>query len=75
MIENNVVFEVSTAVTIKTTSCEMLRCVALVIADVSEERRVSIIKVTRIGELGTTLATTGNRRTLCRNVFFIVSVG
>jgi hypothetical protein len=36
----------------------MLRCVALVRADVSEERISSIIKVTRIGELGTTLALT-----------------
>jgi hypothetical protein len=35
--------------------------------DVSEERRPSIIKVTRIGELGTTLAVTSNRRTLRRN--------
>jgi hypothetical protein len=33
----------------------MLRRVALVKTDVSEELRASIIKVTRIGELGTTL--------------------
>jgi hypothetical protein len=33
----------------------MLRHVALVITDVSEELRSSIIRVTRIGELGTTL--------------------
>jgi hypothetical protein len=32
--------------------------------DVSEKRIVSIIKVTRIGSLGTTLAVTSNRRTL-----------
>jgi hypothetical protein len=32
--------------------------VALVRADISEERIVSIIKVKRIGELGTTLAVT-----------------
>jgi hypothetical protein len=31
----------------------MLRLVALVITDVSEESSVSIIRVTRIGELGT----------------------
>jgi hypothetical protein len=35
----------------------MLRRVALVRSDVSEERSASIIRVTRIGELGTTLAT------------------
>jgi hypothetical protein len=34
----------------------MLRHVALVRADVSEEHIASIIRVTRIGELGTTLA-------------------
>jgi hypothetical protein len=32
-------------------SSEMLRCVALVTADILEERIVSIFKVTRIGEL------------------------
>jgi hypothetical protein len=37
-------------------SSGMLRRVALVITDVSEERSASIIRVTRIGELGTTLA-------------------
>jgi hypothetical protein len=35
-------------------SSGMLRCVALVRADFSEERNSSIIRVTRIGELGTT---------------------
>jgi hypothetical protein len=45
----------------------MLRCVALVSTDVSEELNASIIKVTRIGELGTTLDVTSNRRTLRRN--------
>jgi hypothetical protein len=35
--------------------------------DVSEERSASFIRVTRIGELGTTLAVTSNRRTLRRN--------
>jgi hypothetical protein len=34
---------------------------------VSEEHIASIIKVTRIGELGTTLALTNNRRTLRRS--------
>jgi hypothetical protein len=42
----------------------MLRRVALVRTDISEEPSASIISVTRIGELGTTLAVTNNRRTL-----------
>jgi hypothetical protein len=41
-------------------SSGMLRLVALVRTDVSEERIASIIRVTRIGELGTTLAVTSN---------------
>jgi hypothetical protein len=45
----------------------MLRRVALVITDVFEEPSASFIRVTRIGELGTTLAATSNRRTLRRN--------
>jgi hypothetical protein len=45
----------------------MLGRVALVRTDVSEERNASIIKGTRIGEVGTTLAVTSNRRTLRRN--------
>jgi hypothetical protein len=44
----------------------MLRRVALVIADVSEERIASIIRVARIGELGTTLAVTTNRSSVLR---------
>jgi hypothetical protein len=44
----------------------MLRRVALIITDVSEECRVSFIRVTRIGELGTTLAVTSNRRSVRR---------
>jgi hypothetical protein len=43
----------------------MLRCVALATTDVSEEPNASIIRVTRIGELGT-LAVTSNRCTLRR---------
>jgi hypothetical protein len=42
----------------------MLRRVALVRTDVSEELSASFIRVTRIGELGTTVAVTSNRRTL-----------
>jgi hypothetical protein len=45
-------FEVFTVVTM------MLRRVALLTTDVSEELSASIIRVTRIGELGTTLAVT-----------------
>jgi hypothetical protein len=44
----------------------MLRRVALVRTDVSEELSASIIRVTRIGELGT-LAVTSNPLTLRRN--------
>jgi hypothetical protein len=41
----------------------MLRGVALVRIDISEELSASFIRVKRIGELGTTLAVTSNRRT------------
>jgi hypothetical protein len=44
----------------------MLRRVALVQTDVSEIPSASFIRVTRIGELGTTLVATINRRTLRR---------
>jgi hypothetical protein len=44
-------------------SSGMLRLVALGRTDVLEECIVSVIRVTRIGELGTTLAVTNNRRT------------
>jgi hypothetical protein len=43
-------------------SSGMLRRVALVRTDVSEELIVSFIRVTRVGELRTTLAVTSNRR-------------
>jgi hypothetical protein len=43
----------------------VLRPVALVRTDVSEEF-ITSIRVTRIGELGTTLAVTSNRRFLRR---------
>jgi hypothetical protein len=45
----------------------MLRRVALVRTDVEEELSASFIRVTRIGELGTTPAVTSNRRTLRRS--------
>jgi hypothetical protein len=49
------------------TSSGMLRHVALVRTDVSEEPSASIIRVTKIGEVGTLFAVTSNRRTLRRN--------
>jgi hypothetical protein len=48
----------------------MLRRVAFVRIDVSEELVASIIGVTRIGELGTTLILTNNGRTLRKNTEF-----
>jgi hypothetical protein len=46
----------------------MLRRVAPVGTDVSEELSASFIRVTRIGELGTTLAVTSNLPTLRASV-------
>jgi hypothetical protein len=40
----------------------MLRRVALVITDVSDELNASFIRMTRIGELGTTLAVISSQR-------------
>jgi hypothetical protein len=48
-------------------SSGVLRRVALVRTDVSEELSASFIRVTRISELETTLAVISNRRTLRRN--------
>jgi hypothetical protein len=48
-------------------SSGLLRRVALVRTNVSEESGASFIRVTKIGELGTTQAATSNRRTLRRN--------
>jgi hypothetical protein len=50
-------------------SSEMLRRVALVRNDVSEELSACFIRVTRIGELGTTMAVTSNRHTKRRNTW------
>jgi hypothetical protein len=53
-------------------SSGMLRHVALVRTGVSEELSASFIRVTIIGELGTTLATS-NRRTLRRNLVTLMT--
>jgi hypothetical protein len=50
----------------------MLRRVALVRTDFSEELSASIIRVTKIDELGTTLAVTSNRCTQRRNAVNVV---
>jgi hypothetical protein len=50
----------------------MLGRVALVRTDVSEELSASFIRVTRIGELGTTLAITSNRQ--LRMLFVVPAV-
>jgi uncharacterized membrane protein YsdA (DUF1294 family) len=47
--------------------------VALVRTDVSEEPGASVIRVTKIGELGTTQAATSNRHTTQKTPFFIVT--
>jgi hypothetical protein len=52
----------------------VLRRVALVLYDVSEKRSASIVRVTRIDELGTTLAETSNRRMLRRNTILVTLV-
>jgi hypothetical protein len=54
-------------------SSGMIRRVALVRIDVSEELSASFISVARIGELGKMLAVTSNRRTLW--YFFAACVG
>jgi hypothetical protein len=45
-------------------SSGILHSVALVKTDISEELSASMIRATRIGELGTSLAETGNLRRL-----------
>jgi hypothetical protein len=61
------IFERASTQLRRTTSSGMLRRVALVRTDVSEELSACFIRVTRIGELGTTLAVTSYRRKLRRN--------
>jgi hypothetical protein len=53
-------------------SSETLHRVDLVRTDVSEEPSASFIRVTRIGELETTLAATSNRRALRRNTKYLL---
>jgi hypothetical protein len=55
-------------------SSGMLRCVALVSTDVSEELSASFTRVTRISEIATTLAVTSNRHTLRKNLVFLRSM-
>jgi hypothetical protein len=52
----------------------MLRRVGLVRSNVSEEPSAFSIKLTTIGELGTTLAVTSNRRSLRRDILLLHSV-
>jgi hypothetical protein len=55
-------------------SSGMLHRVALVRTDVSEELSASFIRVTRIGELGTTLAISSNRRTVVPSSSILVTL-
>jgi hypothetical protein len=48
----------------------MFRCMDLLRTDVSEELSIYIIKLTRIGKLGTILAVTSNRWTLRRKIVY-----
>jgi hypothetical protein len=52
----------------------MLRCLVLVRTDVSEEYIASIIRATKIDELGTTLAVTSNRRPLRIIIIIIIII-
>jgi hypothetical protein len=52
-------------------SSGMLSHVTLVGTDVSEERSASVIRVTRISDLGTTLAVTSNQCMLLRSTMSV----
>jgi hypothetical protein len=54
-------------------SSGMLHRVALVRTDVSEELSASIIRVTRICEIGTTIAVTSNRRSVLHYISCLFS--
>jgi hypothetical protein len=56
-------------------SSGMVCHVAVVRTEVSGELSTSFIRVTRLCELGTTLAATSKRRTLQRNTNFVACVG
>jgi hypothetical protein len=56
-------------------SSGMLRRVAPVRTDVSEELSASFIRVTRISELGTTLAVTSNQLVFLRSVLRLLVTG
>jgi hypothetical protein len=68
LIESTEIFVPKLVVYRRMPSSGILRRVALVRSDVSEERVVSIIRVTRIGEVGTTLAVTSNLSSQCTSV-------
>jgi hypothetical protein len=59
---------------VKNASSGMLRRVVLVRTDVSEESITSVIRVTRIRELGTTLTATSNRSTTSSVLRLLVAV-
>jgi hypothetical protein len=63
-------FRLSRQLLLRMASSAMLRRVTLVRTEVSEERSTSIIRVTRISELGTTLAITSNpkQRRICEKL-------
>jgi hypothetical protein len=61
-------------VSMKNAVLGMLRHVALVRTDVSEECSTSIIRVTWISKLGTTLAITSNWHMLWRNTITTTSI-
>jgi hypothetical protein len=52
----------------------MLRRLSLVRTDVSEELSSPFIRVTRIGEVGATLAVTSNRRTLRSFLIYVSGI-
>jgi hypothetical protein len=72
ILNKDVRFQVFTAVTMMNAVFWDVNSLALVRTDFLEERSASIIRVTRICELGTMLAVASNRRTLRR---FLRNVG
>jgi hypothetical protein len=70
----NVRFEVFTVVTMRMPSSRMLRHVALVRTNVLEECIASIIRMTRISELGTVLTVTSNGGCSVKPILYILVV-